>query len=380
MSVLKKYNEGTSQWEAVVVGKQGPSGTVAVTAPLTNSGTSTAAVLGVDYSAMHYGQNALINGAFEINQRSFTSTTSGGYGFDRWKNGHSGGTVTYSAQAFTTGTAPVIGYESANFARVVTSGQSASSDYSAFQQSIESVRTFAGQTMTYSFWAKAGSGTPKLAFEVIQDFGSGGSPSSAVFSYAGQVTLTASWARYSITFSVPSIAGKTIGTSGDNLAIILWASGGSNYNARTGSLGIQNNTFDFWGMQLEAGTQATPFKRAGGTIQGELAACQRYYYRFGGNEIYQRMGYGVFLNSTTANTVIHHPVTLRANPSSIEFSTMAVFDGGTVFTANSLGMVAVGRNSISIEAYISSGGNQYRPAQLITNNSLNGYLAVNAEL
>jgi hypothetical protein len=40
---------------------------------------------------------------------------------------------------------------------------------------------------------------------------------------------------------------------------------------------IASNVIDVWGVQLEVGSVATPFSRAGGTIQGELAACQRYY-------------------------------------------------------------------------------------------------------
>jgi hypothetical protein len=52
MSVLKRYNDVTSEWEPVVVGKQGPSGVVDVTAPITNTGTSEAAVIGIDESAI----------------------------------------------------------------------------------------------------------------------------------------------------------------------------------------------------------------------------------------------------------------------------------------------------------------------------------------
>jgi hypothetical protein len=136
------------------------------------------------------GKNRLINGDFSINQRAFTSTTTATtYGFDRWFLSASDGTVTYSAQTFTPGTAPVAGYEAINFARMASTGQTLTSAGSVLRQRIEDVRTFANQTITVSFWAKAGSGTPKVAVELTQNFGSGGSPSSAVNNYAGQVTL-----------------------------------------------------------------------------------------------------------------------------------------------------------------------------------------------
>lgn len=222
------------------------------------------------------GKNKFLNGDFSVNQRNFvSSTTSGTYGFDRWFTESTGGTVTSSAQPFTAGTAPVAGYEGTNFLRVLTASQSAVNNYAAFDQRIENVRTFAGQTITLSFWAKAASGTPKVSVEMIQDFGSGGS-SRVNTAASAATTISTSWARYSVTIAIPSISGKTVGTS-SYLELFLWVSAGTNFTSRTNSIGLQNNTFDFWGLQIEAGSIATPFQTATGTVQGELAACQRYF-------------------------------------------------------------------------------------------------------
>lgn len=235
----------------------------------------------------YYSPNGFINGALEVNQRAFTSTTSSAYGFDRWAHNTSGGTSTYSAQTFTLGAAPVSGYEFKNFARIVTSGQSTATDYTVLYQPIEGVRSYAGQTVTVSFWAKVASGTPKISIEISQIFGTGGTPSARVNTYVGQVSPTTSWARYSVSFTVPSILGKTIGTNNDDaLQVSFWISAGSTYNSRTNSLGIQNNTFDFWGMQIEQGATATPFRRNANNIQAELAACQRYYAQFDSGTFY----------------------------------------------------------------------------------------------
>ena len=121
------------------------------------------------------GKNKIINGDFRINQRGFSSTTTNfTYGFDRWVLAASDGTTTYSAQTFTLGAAPVSGYEGTNFARIVSSGQTATSALSGLTQRIESVRTLAGQTATVSFWAKASTGTPNVVVWVNQNFGSDG--------------------------------------------------------------------------------------------------------------------------------------------------------------------------------------------------------------
>jgi len=218
------------------------------------------------------GKNKIINGDFAINQRAFTSNTaSASYNFDRFLQLQGGsGTLTVTPQTFTPGTAPVAGYEGTNFVRCVTASGTTSNTFALYQQKIEDVRTFASQTVTFSFWAKAGTGTPKLSVQLEQSFGSGGSGSVFTIPTAAAATISTSWARYSFTISVPSISGKTIGTN-SSLVAGIWLSGGADFT-RANSIGVQNNTFDIWGVQVEAGSVATPFQTAKGPIQGERAA------------------------------------------------------------------------------------------------------------
>jgi len=208
-----------------------------------------------DYAA---GKNKIINGDFGVWQRgtSFTLTNSvDTYTADRFIDFYIGtGTTTVSQQTFTPGTAPVAGYEGSYFKRAALSS---GSTYYATQQKIEDVRTFAGQTVTFSFWAKA---TSSIGFTVYwrQNFGSGG---SALADTTTAITVSSSsWTRYSATISVPSISGKTIGT-GSMVQFLLAQSSGT----------VASNTVDFWGFQVEAGSVATAFQTATGTIQGELA-------------------------------------------------------------------------------------------------------------
>lgn len=282
-------------------------------------------------------RNFIINGAFEINQRGFTSTTTNNtYGFDRWVMYTSGGTCTYSSQAFTIGAAPGSGYEAKNFARVVTSGQSATGDYTQFAQKIEDVRTLSNNSVVVSFWAKAASGTPKIAVELAQNFGTGGTPSSTVTTYFGQVTLSNVWARYSVIGTLPAITGTTIGSNNDSfLQMNLFLSAGTSFNARTGSLGIQSNTFDIWGVQVEEGYTATPFYRNANSLQGELAACQRYFWRVPSGQ----KTVGTYWESTIFYTMIPFPVTMRATPSAptaTAGNTFSVETAGTTKTASAI--------------------------------------------
>jgi hypothetical protein len=160
-----------------------------------------------------------------------------------------------------------------------SSGQLLSTNYLGMYQSIEDVRTLAGATVTVSFWAKSSSGTPKLGIEFQQHFGTGGSPSATVTPDFGSVTVNTTWTRYSVTSTIPSLAGKTIGTNENSwLRLAIYSSLGSAYPNRAGSIGLQQYTeIDIWGIQVERGSVATAFEER--PYATELAMCQRYYQR-----------------------------------------------------------------------------------------------------
>lgn len=329
------------------------------------------------------GKNKFINGDFSVNQRQFTSSTASGvYNFDRYDQSCSGGTVTFSAQTFTLGSAPVAGYEGKNFLRFISSGQVGTSDFAGFGQRIESVRTFAGQTVTLSFWAKAATGTPSIAPVLQQVFGTGGSPSATVQTNGTPIAITTSWVRYSQTFNVPSISGKTLGTNNNDLIRFnLWGSLGSALTTFP-AIGLQNNTFDFWGLQVEYGAKMTPFQLAGGgDPQSELAMCQRYYYRVGGAAAYETFAFGVSSNTTNGYFALPYKSTLRTLPSAVEYASIELTDPGTgSFAVTSMVIDNSGTNQMSLNATTAGILIAKRPYFLRAAGTTNGYIAFSAEL
>jgi hypothetical protein len=246
-------------------------------------------------------RNAIINGDFRINQRGFTSVTANAtYGFDRWFLINAGdGTKTYTPNSFAPGNA-ISGYEPINYARIVNASQTNASVASCLGQRIEDVRTFAGQTITISFWARATSGTPSVAIEFSQRFNS----SADVNHTPSKVQISTTWQRYSLATTLPSITGKTIG-SNSNLQLYIWTSAGSDYNSRTNTLGIQNNTFEFWGVQVEEGSIATPFEQRPLTVETQL--CQRYF------QVPQSLQ-AFYYNASNSSAHVALPVAMRTVP------------------------------------------------------------------
>ena len=220
-------------------------------------------------------RNAIINGNFDHWQRG-TSQTAAGYGSaDRYASNRVGTTCTMSRQAFTLGQTDVPG-EPTYFCRMAVTSVAGAGNLSLLEQKIEGVRTFAGQQVTVSFWVKADAAKP-ISVELVESFGSGGSPSSGVDALGvSKVTLSTSWQKITTTVTLPSISGKTLGSdNNDAIVLRIWFDAGSTYNTQTDTLGQQSGTFDIAQVQIEAGPVATAFERR--PIGTELALCQRYF-------------------------------------------------------------------------------------------------------
>jgi hypothetical protein len=313
------------------------------------------------------GKNKIINGDFSIWQRgtSFTVTTAT-FAADRFFHNKDGnGTVTASQQAFTAGSAPVAGYESQYFLQIATSSVGTST-YHQTQQYIEDVRTFAGQTITVSFWAKLSAGTVgSTYFRINQNFGSGGSAS--VTGASNTFTPTGSWQRFTATVTLASIAGKTIGT-GSQIAFDLVVP----FTA--------TNTLQIWGVQVEYGSKATPFETATGTIQGELAACQRYYQRFDFDTDGLTGFFGNAYSTTAAALIRDLAVPLRTTQTTLDYSNIRLYDFVNNYTITSLvGWASAENHTAAVLATGASGLTQYR-VYYGANNGSAGYIAIGAEL
>jgi hypothetical protein len=306
------------------------------------------------------GKNAFINGDFGVWQRgtTFTPATGGGaYTADRYNQVFDVAPTTGSItqQTFTPGTAPVAGYESQYFYRttITTPG---SNTYYILGQRIEDVREFAGQTVTVSFWAKLNSGAISSArIRLSQNFGSGGS-ATVTLDNSYSFAPTGSWQRFSWTIALPSISGKTIGT-GSYLQI-------DSVVAYTAA-----NTVDFWGWQVEAGSVATAFQTATGTLQGELAACQRYLpaIQASASDIAVGQCY-----ATTATLIsIPFPVTARVAPTGVTVNSAGNFRlrgaTSTTLTCTSLLFSTASTQAASLDGNVASG--------LVAGNATNLYNA-----
>ena len=272
-------------------------------------------------------RNRIINGNFDFWQRG-TSFTASDYGADRWIHARLGTTHTATRQAFTLGQTAVPG-EPTYFCRTVVSSVAGAGNYAVLVQRIEDVRTFAGQQVTLSFWAKADA-TKNIAINMVQNFGTGGSPSANVGISGTKISVGTTFQKVTVTATLPSISGKTLGTNNNStLNLNIWFDAGSTWNGDTDTLGQQSGTFEIAQVQLEPGPVATPFEQR--PIGTELALCQRYFQvltslRLAGN--------------TTVGSELAWPITyntaMRGNPTgtSTDFTLNNVANGDQPFPTN----------------------------------------------
>jgi len=257
------------------------------------------------------GKNKVLNSNFGIWQRgtSVATGTTFTYSADRWQSYRgslvAGLTVSRQSTSDTTNL-PFIQY----CARVQRDSGNTGTQSVVFYQSFESVNSipFAGQTVAFSYYARAGanysSASNVLSAQVVTGTGTDQNLGSA--GYTGSTnaislssTLTTTWQRFTGTATFAS----NVTEIGINF-----------FYTPSGTAGAADY-FEITGVQLEAGNVATPFTTATGTIQGELAACQRYFYNIGGDSSYATLPSGYSNSTTQLQVPFAFPVQMRTTPS-----------------------------------------------------------------
>jgi hypothetical protein len=228
---------------------------------------------------------------------------------------------------------------------------------------IEDVRTLAGQTATLSFWAKSDSTRTQDA-RLTRNFGSGGSTQATFLTETFETTT--SWQRFTFTTTVPSLSGLTVGAGSYLEAVVTQAL-------------ADGSVLDLWGVQLEAGSIATPFKRHAPSLALEENSCFRYYLRYYHDG--RRFGANYNLTTTDAHYTLFAPVRMRATPTLFLNGIMQLrYNGDTDVNISSMTTSLTISNAIPLVATASSavltagGTSQIRLGQDIS------YIELNAEL
>jgi len=301
-----------------------------------------AATTGLRWSAQPAASNPVINGGMDIWQRgtsfSLAASTTAANGFlaDRWQ------TATSTNQACTisrqsvgdTTNLPSIQYclrYQRNSGQTGTGGLELTNGF----ETANSI-PFAGKVVTLSFYARAGANysptSSLLAVYLIT--GTGTDQSIWGAGYTGTATpinstatLTTTWQRFTFT--------GTVATTATQIGVDLRMN-------PTGTAGAADY-YEVTGVQLDVGSVALPFRRSGNTLQGELAACQRYYWRSDSGVAFANFGMAMCASTTAAYATIDLPVTMRIAPTTIDVPS----------TITRLKLTDIGSNNFTISAIVS---------------------------
>ena len=345
-----------------------------------NDITGTINLLQTSTLSLQGGKNAIINGGFDFWQRgtSFVPSTVGAtsYNADRWSmyRNATGSTITRQLTSDTTN-CPNIQYCS-RVSRDSGNTSTAVIIQSAPVEIAQALPFVNGKTVTMSYYARKGanySPTSSL-LNVVVLAGTGTNDTNPnFFGYTGQyaplnttVTLTTTWQRFTHTFTFAAADTQFMPYFQMN---------------PTGTAGAADY-FEVTGLQVERGSYATTFSRAGGTIQGELAACQRYYWRTVANNTVALYAPAVAQSTTVGNGMFTMPVTMRTNPTSIDYSNLAFRDyPGSLFTMSAVTLDAFFYTPNMNMVYGTiSGATAGRVGQITANGTTSSYIGFSAEL
>jgi len=338
---------------------------------------STRANVTASFGSTPSANNPVINSAFQVWQRGTSAAgSSTGFSADRWQSYRGASGSTFSRQVTNdTTNLPNIQY----CARVQRDSGNTGTGLILIGQNIETLNSvpFAGKTVTLSFYARSGanfsSASSALAAQLYSGTGTdqnaiSGSFTGSAVPINGTATLTTTWQRFTYT--------GTIATNATELSLQF-------YYTPVGTAGA-NDWFEITGVQVDIGSVALPFRTCAGTLQGELAACQRYYWRTNttGAGQFSPQGLGIAASTTQGQIIIKHPVTMRTAPTSVDWANLMLNDasGSTGISTTTIGTDRSNAEATILYCNVSSGLTQFRPYFLLNNANTAAYVGFSAEL
>jgi len=314
-----------TQLTGTITGSQISSNTLSNTVFQTGSVENYMSAQGTSFGM----RNKIINGAMAINQRNTAVTATETYGVDRFIF-VKGNDATESAAQSTD--APT-GF-SYSFRNTISVGDATigATQYSGFKQNIEGYNiadlafgTASAKSVTISFWIRS-SVTGVYTGDIANSDFSRMCPFNFTINAANTWEyktntfpgcLDGTWNTTNgvgMVFQIYSALGSTYASGTAN----TWGSSGSNFGCGSPVNGIASNgnIFAWTGVQLEKGSQATPFEyKPHGT---ELALCQRYFQKTNPDNVSGGVGSGGYSGSCfstgAAGVTYQFPVQMRAAP------------------------------------------------------------------
>jgi hypothetical protein len=317
------------------------------------------------------GKNTVINGAFQVWQRG-TSIAVGAaqpYTADRWvgwRNALATG-LTISRQ-----TSDNDGSQYVCRVQRDSGNTSTQTIFFGYANETANVEPLQGQFVTVSFYARKGANfsdtTNSFLTAILLTGTSADTSITGLGTSVGSLNavLTTSWQRFSFTTSA-AIA-STVLSMGVRFSYVPSGTAGAADFAEIDR------------VQIEAGSTATAFQTATGTLQGELAACQRYYQRFDFDTDGLTGFFGNAYSTTAAALIRDLAVPLRTTQTTVDYSNFRLYDFVNGYTITSLvGWSSAENHTAAVLATGASGLTQYR-VYYGANNGSAGYIAIGAEL
>jgi len=345
-------------------------------------------------------RNIVINGAMQVAQRGTSSTglgaSDGYYTVDRFGLNFSSTsarlTMTQDSPTDLNGFTKALKLDCTTADTNIGSGEYIQLHYRIEGQDLQQLKkgTSDAEKITVSFYVK-GNASATYTCE-IEDVDNNRYNSQ-------EFSVTTSWTKVTLTYNADT-TGVLDNDNGQSMAINFWLHVGSNFTSGTHTDNVwhttatqrvgdnqtsfadsTDRTFFITGIQLEVGSQATPFEHR--SFGEELALCQRYFYKWESSSTYAGVGVGRAYDTSNAVAMINTPCAMRANAT---VSVSAVGDFAVAGIGGTPAAISNGERTTDFRSYkltVNQGSTPFTTGtiyQLESDNQANAKINFDSEL